>query len=224
MKILIAEDQKEISSVMKKYFTSEGYEVEVANNGLEALQCFHSEEFQLCIFDIMMPGMNGFEVIQEVRKGSNVPIIIVSAKISEEDRLRGFQLGIDDYVTKPFSMKELVYRVKSLVKRVYQTYEVLRYEDLTVDTKAKVICKNGNELPFTNTEYRIMYTFFTHLNQVLTREQLITSTFTHDYEGYDRTIDTHIKRIRQKLEKDQKHPKYLHTKYGMGYLFGKGNS
>lgn len=220
MNILVVEDQKEIANVIQKYLQLEGYQVFLASNGLEALECFAKESIQLFILDIMMPGIDGFTVLSEVRKSSDVPIIIVSAKVSEQDRLRGFDLGVDDYVIKPFSPKELIRRVKAILKRTYQKTNLYQYKELRLNVDTMQLFKNDVDLHLTTAEFEIMLTFFKHQNQVLSREQLIEYTFGHDFEGYDRSMDTHIKRLRQKIETDTKNPTYLKTKYGAGYLFG----
>lgn len=218
--ILLVEDEKEIANITYKYLVNEGYEVFLATNGLEALTIFNSHKIDLVLLDIMMPGLDGFSVLKEIRLTSMIPIIIVSARISEADRLKGFDLGVDDYVLKPFSPRELMLRVKALLRRV-QTNHQYEYLGLSLDLNTMEAIKDKHKISLTSSEYALLKAFFEHPNQVLTREQLIKLVFNNDYDGYDRSIDTHIKRLRAKIESDPKNPTYIHTKYGAGYVFGK---
>ncbi|HWT74757.1 MAG TPA: response regulator transcription factor [Mobilitalea sp.] len=221
-KILVVEDQKEISDIVSKYIAKEGYEVTVANNGFEALAYFNEQKYHLVLLDIMMPGINGFEVLREIRKISEIPVIMLTAKQEEVDKLKGFSIGADDYVVKPFSPRELIKRIQVFLKRVYhETDEITyHYRDITLHTKSMKLTKNDAEIPITAAEYKLLTVFFKNKGQVLTREQLIALAYGEDYEGYDRNIDSYIKRIRQKIETDPKNPEILITKYGAGYVFG----
>ncbi|MBH1939840.1 response regulator transcription factor [Mobilitalea sibirica] len=220
--ILVVEDQKEISDVLKKYIAKEGYGVAVANHGFEALELFGDREFHLILLDIMMPGINGYEVLKEIRKTSDVPVIMLTAKQDEVDRLKGFEIGADDYVIKPFSPRELMKRIQVFLKRVYQEADEIIYsfKNLKLYTKSMKLIKNDNQIALTAAEYKLLFVLFKNKGQVLTREQLIELAYGNDYEGYDRNIDSFIKRIRQKIEDDPKNPKILITKYGAGYIFG----
>lgn len=221
-KILVVEDQKEISDIVSKYIAKEGYGVYVANNGFEALDSFNKQTFHLVLLDIMMPGISGFEVLKEIRKISDVPVIMLTAKQEEIDRLKGFEIGADDYVIKPFSPRELMKRIQVFLKRIYHDSDEIIYSfgDLSLYTKSMKLFKCGNEISITSAEYRLLFALFKNKGQVLTREQIITLAYGDDYEGFDRNIDSYIKRIRQKIENDPKKPEILTTKYGAGYVFG----
>ena len=221
-KILVVEDQKEISDIIAKYITKEGYGVTVANNGFEALDSFNKQEFHLVLLDIMMPGISGFEVLKEIRKISDIPVIMLTAKQEEIDRLKGFEIGADDYVIKPFSPRELMKRIHVFLKRIYHDSDEIIYSfgDLSLHTKGMKLFKGGKEIPITTAEYQLLFALFKNKGQVLTREQIIALAYGDDYEGFDRNIDSYIKRIRQKIENDPKKPEILTTKYGTGYLFG----
>jgi len=220
--ILVVEDQKEISDIVAKYIMKEGYGVTVASNGFEALELFGNQVFHLVLLDIMMPGINGFEVLKEIRRISDVPVIMLTAKQEEIDRLKGFEIGADDYVIKPFSPRELMKRIQVFLKRIYNETDdiIYQFRDLSLHSKGMKLLKNGNEVILTTAEYKLLFVLFKNRGQILTREQLITLAYGDDYEGYDRNIDSFIKRIRQKIEDDPKNPKILITKYGAGYLFG----
>lgn len=221
-KILVVEDQKEISDIVSKYIVKEGYDVTVADNGFEALDYFNKQVFHLVLLDIMMPGISGFEVLKEIRKISEVPVIMLTAKQEEVDKLKGFQIGADDYVVKPFSPRELIKRIQVFLKRIYhETDEIIyHYQDLSLHTKGMKLTKNNQDIVITAAEYKLLLVLFKNKGQILTREQLIHLAFGEDYEGYDRNIDSYIKRIRQKIEKEPKSPEILITKYGAGYIFG----
>lgn len=222
-KILIIEDEKNISEIVAKYLEKEGYTTLIANDGIEGLALFRDSHPDLVISDVMMPTIDGFEVLREIRLISDVPIIMLTAKQEEVDRLKGFENGADDYVTKPFSPKELVRRVMVMLKRTYKAIEdkqVLIEGELKLDLNKQKLYKNEDEIDITSKEFQIIYAFFKNPRQILSREQLIELAFSNDFDGFDRTIDAHIKKIRHKIEEDTKNPKYLKTKYGAGYIFG----
>ena len=222
-KILIIEDEKNISEIVAKYLEKEGYTTLIANDGIEGLALFRDSNPDLVISDVMMPTIDGFEVLREIRLISDVPVIMLTAKQEEVDRLKGFENGADDYVTKPFSPKELVRRVMVMLKRTYKTIEnkqVLIEGELKLDLNKQKLYKNEDEIDITSKEFQIIYAFFKNPRQILSREQLIELAFSNDFDGFDRTIDAHIKKIRHKIEEDTKNPKYLKTKYGAGYIFG----
>ena len=222
-KILIIEDEKNISEIVAKYLEKEGYTTLIANDGIEGLALFRDSNPDLVISDVMMPTIDGFEVLREIRLISDIPVIMLTAKQEEVDRLKGFENGADDYVTKPFSPKELVRRVMVMLKRTYKTIEnkqVLIEGELKLDLNKQKLYKNDDEIDITSKEFQIIYAFFKNPRQILSREQLIELAFSNDFDGFDRTIDAHIKKIRHKIEEDTKNPKYLKTKYGAGYIFG----
>ena len=220
--ILIVEDQEEIRSIIEKYLIKEGYDVHLASNGFEALEVFNNVQLHLILLDVMMPGIDGFEVLEVMRETSEVPIIMLTAKQEEIDRVKGFNLGVDDYVLKPFSMKELILRIKRMIKRVYNESDdiVYTFQNLSLHSNSMKLFRGSEEISITAAEYQLLVVLFRNKGHVLTREQIITMAYGHDYEGFDRNIDSYIKRIRQKIEVDPKNPKILETKYGIGYVFG----
>ena len=220
--ILVVEDQSDISDIVMKYLESSGYTCDLAENGFEALECFSMNTYHLILLDVMMPGIDGFEVLTRIREISDVPIIMLTAKQEEIDRLKGFEKGADDYVVKPFSPRELMGRVKVFLKRIYQTSDeiVLMEGELKLFTGSMKLHKANVDLDITATEFKLIHTFMRNKGQILTREQLIEQSFGQGYDGFDRNIDSYIKRIRQKIEVDPKKPTILVTKYGVGYVFG----
>lgn len=220
--ILVVEDQKEIRDIVSKYLANEGYQDYLAKDGFEALDLFNQHNIHLVLLDVMMPGIDGFDVLKEIRKISEVPVIMVTAKQEEVDRLKGFDNGADDYVVKPFSARELMKRIKVLLKRVYNDTDEIVYKHryLSLYTKSMKLMKYDEEIDITSTEYKLLLVMFKNKGRVFTREQLIALAFGDDYEGYDRNIDSYIKRIRQKIEDDPRKPVFLISKYGAGYMFG----
>ena len=221
-RILLVEDQEEISSIVAKYLSRNSYNYDIAKDGFEALELFSGGSYHLAVLDIMLPGIDGFQVLQEIRKTSDIPAIMLTAREQEADRIRGFDLGADDYVIKPFSPRELMKRIQVLLKRVYNESNevVLAVGDLRLYTRSMRLLKGESEVEITSAEYKLLHTFMKNKGLILTRDQLIEKSFGHDYEGYHRTIDTHIKRLRRKIEDDPKNPEYIVTKYGVGYQFG----
>ena len=196
-KILIIEDEKNISEIVAKYLEKEGYTTIIANDGIEGLALFRDSHPDLVISDVMMPTIDGFEVLREIRLISDVPVIMLTAKQEEVDRLKGFENGADDYVTKPFSPKELVRRVMVMLKRTYKAIEdkqVLIEGELKLDLNKQKLYKNEDEIDITSKEFLIIYAFFKNPRQILSREQLIELAFSNGFDGFDRTIDAHIKK------------------------------
>ena len=224
--ILIIEDEKKISTIMKSYFEKEGYNVLQAFDGKEGLELFNNNEVDLIILDLMLPKLPGEEVIKEIRNKSDLPIIMVSAKVEEDNRVEGLRLGADDYVTKPFSPKELVERVKAVLRRIEKynipRADIIKTSDgrLEMDLQYNRIFKDGNEILLTKNEFQILKTIFSSPNKIFSRDEIIALTFGYDYDAYDRAIDTHIKNIRSKIEDNPKRPVYIKTIYGMGYKSG----
>lgn len=220
--ILVVEDHREISNIIIKYLEKEGYSYKLAEDGFQALEIFSKDSFHLIILDIMMPGIDGFQVLKEVRNISNIPVIILTAKEQEIDRLKGFDYGADDYVVKPFSPRELIQRVNVLFKRLYNrtVEESIEVGELKLYIESESLDKDQEKISLTHREFLLMKAFMENKGAVLTRDQLINIAFGMDYEGFDRSIDSHIKRLRQKIEDDPKSPKYIRTKYGAGYIFG----
>lgn len=220
--ILLVEDEKDISEIVNLYMKKEGFNVFEANDGFKALEIFNTEDIHLVLLDVMMPGIDGFEVLEKIRNISEIPIIMVTAKQEEIDRLNGFEKGADDYVIKPFSVKELVKRVNAILKRVYKENLdiVYTHENLKLELNSMKLYKNDEEVIITAAEFSLLMVFFKNKNQILSREQIIHLAYGSEYEGYDRNIDSYIKKIRQKIEDNPKEPKFLVTKYGAGYMFG----
>ncbi len=225
-KILVVEDEKNISNVIRAYLIKEGFDVITAPDGKIALELFKDEEFHLIILDLMLPKISGEEICTTIRATSDVPIIMLTAKVDEDSKIEGLSIGADDYVTKPFSPRELVSRVKALLRRSYRDSspmaEKLTFNngDLEVDIDKMIVRKNGKTIYLTSNEFKVLVSLLTRPGQVFSREQLIELAFGYDYDGFDRTIDTHIKNIRQKIENNPKNPSYILTIYGAGYKFG----
>ncbi len=223
--ILIIEDEEKISLIMKSYLEKEGYDVIQAFDGVEGLNKF-DENVDLVILDLMLPKLPGEEIIKEIRSKSQVPVIMVSAKVEEANRIDGLRLGADDYITKPFSPKELVERVKAVLRRI-EKYNIPRADiikttdgRIEMDLEYNRFFKDDEEILLTKNEFQILKTLFINPNKIYSREEIIELTFGYDYEAYDRAIDTHIKNIRQKIEDNPKKPIYIKTVYGMGYKAG----
>jgi len=216
------EDQPEIRTIVEKYLLKEGYAVLSAGDGLEALALFNSSTVHLVLLDVMMPGIDGFEVLNEIRTVSEVPVIMLTARQNEVDRVRGFRGGVDDYVVKPFSAKELMLRVQRLLLRVYHEADEIVYRcgDLSLHAGSMKLYRGEAEIPVTTAEFQLLSAFFRNQGRVMSREHLIEQAYGTDYDGYDRNIDSYIKKIRQKIEADPRHPRLLLTKYGAGYQFG----
>lgn len=216
--ILVVEDEQQISRVLLKYLDKEGYHYDLAINGIDAINLFNKNKYHLVLLDIMMEGVDGIEVLQYIRQQSTIPILMTTAKIMEDDRLKGFEFGADDYISKPYSPRELMKRIKVFLKRAYpNTISDLQINDLTINTKTKQVFKQGKEIIFSAQEFRIIEYLAKNKNITVTREQIIEHALV-DYEGYDRSIDTYIKRIRKKIEVNPSKPTQLLTKYGLGYV------
>ena len=226
-KILIVDDEKPISDIIKFNMTKEGYEVVTAFNGREAIELFEAEKPDIIILDLMLPEIDGLEVAKTIRKTSSVPIIMLSAKDSEFDKVIGLELGADDYVTKPFSNRELQARVKALLRRseilsvdnqeVEAKLQSIQIGDLEILTDAYVAKKYGEELELTHREFELLYHLATHIGQVITREHLLETVWGYDYFGDVRTVDVTIRRLREKIEDTPSRPEYILTRRGVGY-------
>lgn len=227
-KILIVDDEKPISDIIKFNMTKEGYEVVTAFNGREALEQFEAEQPDIIILDLMLPEIDGLEVAKTIRKTSSVPIIMLSAKDSEFDKVIGLELGADDYVTKPFSNRELQARVKALLRRTdlvsvdnqesdEKKTQTLQIGDLEIVPDAYVAKKYGEELDLTHREFELLYHLASHIGQVITREHLLETVWGYDYFGDVRTVDVTIRRLREKIEDTPSRPEYILTRRGVGY-------
>lgn len=225
-KILIVDDEVKIVEVVKSYLENSGYSVYEAYNGKEALDKFEKENPALVVLDLMLPDMTGEEICKALRKKSRVPIIMLTAKVEEEDVLKGLNIGADDYVTKPFSPRQLVARIEAVLRRASDALVPLsslisfNNDELVIDTLKYEVKKHGEVINLTPNEYKLLLTMIKYPDKAFTREELISIGLGEDFNGYDRTIDTHIKNIRQKIESDPKNPKYILTIRGIGYRFG----
>lgn len=225
-KILVVDDEKPISDIMKFNLTKEGYEVHVAADGEEALQKVDEVHPDLILLDLMLPKMDGLEVARQVRKNYDMPIIMVTAKDSELDKVLGLELGADDYVTKPFSNRELVARVKANLRRQgapsAQSAEVeensdIEIGDLVIHPEAYMVSKRGENIELTHREFELLHYLAQHIGQVMTREHLLQTVWGYDYFGDVRTVDVTVRRLREKVEDNPSHPKWLVTRRGVGY-------
>lgn len=199
MTILIVDDEALIRNVIKEYLLNEGYKVLEAKDGFDALRVISDNKVDLIVLDIMMPKMDGFTCLSEIRKTKNIPVIMLSARKEEIDKLNSFDLGVDDYVTKPFSPKELVARVKAHLKRTTSNNENYTYKNLIVDYKGRKVTINDKEVNLTPKEYELLTYFIKNKGIALSREQLLNNVWDYDYYGDDRTVDTHIKMLRKSL-------------------------
>jgi len=225
MRILLVDDEQKVINVIEAYLIKEGFEVLTASDGEEALDSFKNEQLHLIILDLMLPKISGEEVCNKIRATSSVPIIMLTAKTEEDNKIEGLAIGADDYITKPFSNRELVSRVKALIRRTYRDNNplaellIINNGDLEINIDKMTIKKQGSPIILTSNEFKILIVLLTNPGQIFSREQLVTKAFGIDYDGFDRTIDTHIKNIRQKIEDDHKKPRYILSVYGMGYKF-----
>ena len=225
-KILVVDDEKPISDIISFNLENEGYAIEKAYDGEQALEVFEKSQPDLVILDLMLPKMDGLEVCREIRKQSAVPVIMLTAKDSEIDKVLGLELGADDYVTKPFSNRELIARVKANLRRNLvkepEPQEVNKNEivvgDLVIHQEAYIISKHGEEIELTHREFELLHYLARHIGQVMTREHLLETVWDYDYFGDVRTVDVTIRRLREKIEDIPSHPTYIVTRRGVGYL------
>lgn len=216
MNILIVDDEELIRDVIKEYSENEGYKVYEASNGIEALDVVKTNKIDVIILDIMMPKLDGFSTYQEIKKIKNIPTIILSARSDEYDKLLGFELGIDDYLTKPFSPKELIARIKAVTKRASGITDKFIYKDLVVDFMGYTIYIENKEVKVTPKEFEILTYMIKNKNVAISRENLLSNIWGYDYFGDDRTIDTHVKMLRNNLGK---YRDLIQTVRGVGYKF-----
>ena len=225
-RILVVDDEPKIVEVVKSYLENSGYMVLETYDGKQAYEICDKMNPSLIILDLMLPDTTGEEVCKRLRKKSKVPIIMLTAKIEEEDILKGLDIGADDYVTKPFSPRQLVARVEALLRRTEDDSAFLSKvisfydDDLMIDLIHYDIKKKGISVNLTPNEYKILSTMVKYPKKVFTREELISVVIGNDFDGFDRIIDTHMKNIRQKIETDVKSPQYILTVHGVGYRFG----
>lgn len=215
--LLVVDDEDKIRDIIAKYARFEGYTVEEAADGMTAVEKCREKDFDLVILDVMMPDLDGFSVCREIRKTSSVPVIMLSARGEEYDRIHGFEVGIDDYVVKPFSPKELMLRVAAVLKRTTNISDnVFAYEGLKVDFAARIVTIDGERSDLTPKEYDLLFYLIKNKGIALTREKLISNVWGYDFFGDDRTLDTHIKLLRKNLGK---YASLIVTLRGVGYRF-----
>ena len=225
-KILIVEDEEAIADLEKDYLELSGFEVEVANEGTLGLEKALSGEYDLFILDLMLPGVDGFEICRKIRDEKNTPIIMVSAKKDDIDKIRGLGLGADDYMTKPFSPSELVARVKAhlarydrLIGSAAEKNKIIEIRGLKIDTTARRVWVNGEEKTFTTKEFDLLAFLAAHPNHVYTKDDLFREIWDMESVGDIATVTVHIKKIREKIERDTSNPQYIETIWGVGYRF-----
>lgn len=224
--ILIIEDEEAIADLEKDYLELSGFEVKICNTGDEGLQTALREEFDLIVLDLMLPGLDGFEVCKKIREEKNIPIIMVSAKKEDIDKIRGLGMGADDYMTKPFSPSELVARVKAhlarydrLVGSSNKNNDVIEIRGIRIDKTARRVIVDGEEKAFTGKEFDLLTFLAEHPNHVYTKEELFREIWDMDSIGDIATVTVHIKKIREKIEFDSAKPQYIETIWGVGYRF-----
>jgi len=222
-RILVVEDEKAIREAVVAYLEREGYWVTPAADGAEAVELFGKHRFDLVVLDLMLPKVSGEDVCRRIREGSDVPIIMLTAKGEIEDRISGLELGADDYLVKPFSPRELVARVRALLRRAHVTDEPQRdrlsYGALTIDVAGHKAFIDEQELDLTASEFKLLMTLSRYPGRVYSRMELVEKVLGYDFEGYERTIDSHVKNLRAKLGDDPRNPTFIYTVHGVGYRF-----
>lgn len=224
--ILIVDDEQKILEVIASFLESQNYQVFQAENGAKAFEIFEKENISLIILDLMLPDLSGEEICKKIRRTSRVPIIMLTAKVEESDVLEGLEIGADDYITKPFSLKELIARVKAVLRRTSEEpvplFNKNSYNggDLILDFGKDLVLKDQKPVNLTPTEFNILTTLIKFPGKVFTREELIEFALGSGFEGFDRAVDSHIKNLRQKIEDNPRSPKYVLTIHGKGYKFG----
>ncbi|MDP3386512.1 MAG: response regulator transcription factor [Eubacteriales bacterium] len=224
-RILIVDDNKQIVSILSEYAKKEGFETIVSTDGEEALQAFQKQKFDIILLDVMMPKKDGFEVCREIRRTSNVPVIMITARGEDFERIMGLDIGADDYIVKPFSPGEVMARVRAILRRIERTPEnekvqkLFNFENLTICLDDFTVSIDNQDIPLTKKEIELLWVMATNKNRVFTRDHLLDSVWGYDYFGDNRTVDSHIKRLRAKID-EYSHPKWqIKTIWGVGYKF-----
>ncbi len=226
-KIVVVDDDPSVQEVVRAYLERDGYLVYVAGTAAEGLAIAERVKPGLLVLDLMLPDRPGEDVAREIRERSDLPILMLTAKASEDERVDGLALGADDYLTKPFSPRELVARVRAIMRRTQDTetplVNVLTFDDgaLEIDTVAHEVRRDGEPVELTPNEYKLLQTLARYPSRVYSRFELIHHVQGYEYDGYERTIDAHVKNLRKKIEPDPKHPRYVETVFGTGYRFAK---
>jgi len=227
-RILIVEDDLDIAELERDYLQFNGYAVDIENDGTRALARLRAEQYDILVVDLMLPGTNGFDIIAETRKTREIPVIVVSAKTDDIAKLRGFDLGADDYIVKPFNPSELVARVKSHERRYARLRGSEQSQDISIkgleiQTSAHKVFMDGREIAMTSTEYGLLLFLASNPDQVFSRDRLFSAVWGSGYSGDLATVAVHIQKIRKKIEKDPANPEYIETLWGTGYRFNSGN-
>ena len=220
--VLVVDDEPQIATIARDYLTRAGFSVAVAADGATGLEMARQKRPDLVVLDLGLPRLDGLEVARTLRRESDVPIIMLTARVDETDRLHGFEVGADDYITKPFSPRELVARVSSVLRRArYDPERTSRFDvaDLSIDAAKMRIERNGKPIEFTPTEFQLVTALARHPGRVFTRAQLLDAVRGTEIESFERAIDAHVKNVRRKIERDPHRPRYLLTVYGIGYKF-----
>jgi DNA-binding response OmpR family regulator len=226
--VLVVDDERKILEVVKSYLEKNGYRALTAENGKDAFTLLQNNQVSLLLLDLMLPDLSGEEICKKVRSVSAMPIIMMTAKVEEEHIIHGLNIGADDYVTKPFSPRQLVARVAAVLRRTEDmgsggpgtAGRVFYVGNLSVDTENRRVSKNNKDIVLTPHEFKILCLLVSRPQKIFTRDEILSAVKSDDYDGFDRTIDVHIKNLRQKIEDDPKTPRYIITVYGMGYRFG----
>lgn len=224
-RILIVDDEERIREMIKEYISLEGYIIDEASDGMDGINLFKQNKYSLIILDVMMPKMDGWSVCREIRKSSHVPVIMLTARGEEYDKLFGFELGVDDYIVKPFSPKELLARIKAIIRRsAIQKIETQKenkavFEGLIIEYDSRNVYVDGEIVDLTPKEYELLNFFSKNTNRVFSREQLLTEVWGYDFTGDDRTVDSHVKMLRESLKQ---YRKFIVTVWGTGYKFEVG--
>ena len=221
-KILVVDDKSELRTLLKSYLTQEGFSVVTAGDGQEALFVARHEKPNLIILDLMMPEMSGYDFMRAYGREADTPIILLTARIDENDKVLGLELGADDYVTKPFSPRELTARVRAVLRQLEKQdiqQDILRTADLTLDRTGRIVTVSGQSVDLTPSEFELLATIMAAPGRVFSRLELLDRLQGSAYEGYERSIDVHIRNLRTKIEPDPAHPRYIETVYGAGYRF-----
>ncbi len=223
--VLIVEDDPHALELVRLYLGRDGHQVLVAMNGIEGLRLAREAAPDLIVLDLMLPGIDGTEVCRQVRQESNVPIIMVTARVEEEDRLMGLEMGADDYITKPFSPRELAARVRVVLRRTAReqserTQEELKQGPFTVNIPHGTVHRDSTAIRLTPTEFRLLVLLMGDPGRIFSRELIIDRVFGYDFDGFDRTVEAHVSSLRRKLDSMPGEPRFIHTVYGLGYKFG----
>ena len=221
-KILVVEDDENVANLVTTYFKNEKWNVSKVFNGEEALEIAYENSYDLIILDLMLPKLSGLEFIKEYRKEFNTPVIMLTAKITEQDIIQGLDLGADDYLTKPFSPKELVSRAKDVFRRIdkqniFAEKKILSIKKLQIDVNLKIVLIDNKNVNLTPKEFSILQNLCSYPGKIYSRQEIIDTVFGFDFDGFDRTIDTHIANLRKKLKIADPHNEYVESVYGLGY-------